>query len=72
MDAARLAAQAERNPMLATGLAPVIGYERAAAIAQRAYAEGRAVREVAAEMCDLDPATLDRLLDPRRLTDPHA
>jgi fumarate hydratase class II len=72
VDAGRLAAQAERNPMLATGLAPVIGYERAADIAQRAYAEGRPLREVAAELSDLDAATLDRLLDPRRLTDPHA
>jgi len=71
VDAARLAAQAERNPMLATGLAPVLGYERAAAIAQRAYAEGRPLREVAAEMSDLDAATLERLLDPHRLTDPH-
>jgi fumarate hydratase class II len=71
-DAARLAAQAERNPILATGLAPVVGYEKAAAIAQRAYAENRPVREVAAELCDLPPAELDRLLDPRRLTDPHA
>jgi fumarate hydratase class II len=72
VDAARLAAQAERNPILATGLAPVLGYERAAAIAQRAYAENRPVREVAAELSDLPPAELDRLLDPRRLTDPHA
>jgi fumarate hydratase class II len=71
-DAARLAAQAERNPMLATGLAPLLGYERAAAIAQRAYAEDRPLREVAAELSELDPAALDRLLDPRRLTDPHA
>jgi fumarate hydratase class II len=49
----------------------VLGYERAAAIAQRAYAEGRPLREVAAEMSELDAATLERLLDPRRLTDPH-
>jgi fumarate hydratase class II len=72
VDAARLTAQAERNPILATGLAPLLGYERAAAIARRAYAEGRPLREVAAEMSDLDAATLARLLDPRRLTDPHA
>jgi fumarate hydratase class II len=71
VDAAKLAAQAERNPILATALAPLIGYERAAAIAQRAYAEDRPVRAVAAELSDLDAATLDRLLDPRRLTDPH-
>jgi fumarate hydratase class II len=72
VDAARLAAQAERNPILATALAPLLGYERAARIAQRAYAENRPVREVAAEESDLDAETLARLLDPRRLTDPHA
>ena len=72
VDAAKLAAQAERNPILATALAPRLGYERAAEIAKRAYAENRPVREVAAEMSDLDAATLDRLLDPRRLTDPHS
>jgi fumarate hydratase class II len=70
-DTERLAAQAARNPMLATALAPRIGYERAAAIARRAYAEGRPLAEVAAESCDLDAETLARLLDPRRLTDPH-
>jgi fumarate hydratase class II len=67
----RLSAQAERNPILATALAPAIGYERAAAIAARAYAEDRPVREVAGEETDLDAATLDRLLDPRELTDPR-
>jgi fumarate hydratase class II len=70
-NAERLAAVAARNPILATALAPTIGYERAAAIAQRAYAEDRPVREVAEEETDLDAATLDRLLDPGALTDPH-
>jgi fumarate hydratase class II len=71
VDEARLAEQAAKNPILATALAPRIGYEKAAAIAQRAYAEDRPVRVVAAEETELDAATLDRLLDPRRLTDPH-
>jgi fumarate hydratase, class II len=31
-----------RNPMLVTALNPVIGYDKAAAIAKKAYAEGRA------------------------------
>ena len=60
----------ERNPILATALNPVVGYEKAAAIAKRAYAEGRSVREVAREMTDLDEATIDRLLDPVRLANP--
>jgi fumarate hydratase class II len=70
VDVARLAAQAARNPMLATALAPLLGYEQAAAIAQRAYREGRPVRDIAQEVSGLDAATLDRLLDPRRLTEP--
>ena len=37
----------DRNPMLVTALNPVIGYDKAAAIAKKAYAEGRPVREVA-------------------------
>jgi fumarate hydratase, class II len=72
VDAARLAAQAARNPILATALVPALGYARAAEIAQRAYTQGRPVQEVAAELSDLDAATLERLLDPRRLTDPHS
>ena len=72
VDRARLAAQVAHNPMLATALAPRLGYERAAEIAQRAYREGRPVRDVALELSGLDAETLDRLLDPRRLTEPSA
>ncbi|SDX18065.1 class II fumarate hydratase [Thiocapsa roseopersicina] len=57
----------ERNTMLATALAPVIGYDAAAAIARRALDEDRPVREIAREDTDLADAELDRLLDPRRL-----
>jgi fumarate hydratase, class II len=64
----QLAKALERNPILVTALNPVIGYEKGAAIAKKAYAEGRAVREVAQQMTDLDRAELDRLLDPRELT----
>jgi fumarate hydratase class II len=65
---ARLAEALERNPVLVTALNPAIGYERGAAIAKRAYAEGRPIREVAAEMTDLARADLDGLLDPLALT----
>jgi fumarate hydratase class II len=58
----------ERNPILVTALNPVIGYEKGAAIAKKAYAEGRPVREVAAGMTDLKREQLDRLLDPTELT----
>jgi fumarate hydratase class II len=57
-----------RNPILVTALNPVIGYERGAAIAKRAYAEGRPVIDVAVEMTDLSEEELRRLLDPVDLT----
>ena len=63
-----IAVALDRNPMLVTALAPVIGYDRAAAIAKRALAEGRPIVEVAAEMTDLDAKQLAKLLDPAALT----
>ena len=68
VNAHQVAAALDRNPMLVTALAPVIGYDQAAAIAKRALAEGRPIREVAAQMTDLDPQRLARLLDPAALT----
>ncbi len=58
-----------RNPILVTALNPVIGYEKGAAIAKKAYAEGRPVKDVAREETDLTDEELDRLLDPRALTE---
>jgi len=64
----RIAELLDKNPILVTALNPVIGYEQAAKIAKRAYAEGRGLKEVAAEMTDLSPEELDRLLDPAPMT----
>ena len=58
----------DRNPILVTALNPVIGYERAAAIAKRAYKEGRPVFDVALEDSGLPAAELRKLLDPAALT----
>lgn len=58
----------ERNPILVTALNPVIGYDKAAVIAKKAFAEGRPVKEVARELSGLSDAELDRLLDPRSMT----
>jgi fumarate hydratase class II len=55
---------------IATALAPVIGYDRAAEIAKEAAHSGRTVREVAAEGLDLPAADLDRILDPAAMVDP--
>jgi len=59
----------DRNPILVTALNPVIGYELGAAVAKKAYAEGRAVKDVAREMTELTDEELDRLLDPAALTE---
>jgi len=57
-----------RNPILVTALNPRIGYERAAEIAKRAYAEGRPIRELAEALTEIPRSELDRLLDPLALT----
>lgn len=64
----QLDAALDRNPILATALNTVIGYDKAAAIAKRAYAEQRPILEVAREMTDLEEQELARLLDPANLT----
>jgi fumarate hydratase class II len=68
MDKERLRRRLERNPILATALAPRIGYKAAAEIVQRAIAEGRSIREVAASAAELAGDELDRLLDPEAMT----
>jgi fumarate hydratase class II len=60
----------EQSLAMATALAPVIGYDRAAAIAKKAYDSGRTVREVAREEKILPEAELEHLLDPRPMTGP--
>ena len=65
---ANLSAALDRNPILVTAMNAVIGYDQGAAIAKKAYAEGRPVKEVAKEMTNLTDAELERLLDPAELT----
>lgn len=57
-----------KNPILVTALNPVIGYLKAAQIAKAAYQEGAAIIDVAERETDLDRETLERLLDPTKLT----
>ena len=57
---ARLADALDRNPILVTALNPVIGYEKGAAIAKKAYAEGKPIRDVAARETTLPRAAARR------------
>jgi fumarate hydratase class II len=59
----------EKGLMLATALAPEIGYDRAAEISKEAYKTGRTIREVAREKTDLSEEELDKLLDARKMTE---
>ena len=65
----RVSSLVGRNPIIVTALNPVIGYETGAKIAKQAYAEGRLLKDVALEKTSLTAEELDRLLDPRQLTE---
>jgi fumarate hydratase, class II len=70
-DAPRMGALLAGSLMLVTALAPHIGYERAAQIAQRAHAEGTSLRG-AAIAAGIDGADFDRWADPARMLAPRA
>ena len=65
---ARIAESLSRNPVLITAANSVIGYDKGAAIAKKAYREGRSVLDVAREDSGLSEVKLKRLLDPAALT----
>jgi len=57
----------EKNPSLATLLAPKIGYLEAAKIAKQAQAESRTVKEIALEKGLLNPEELERIFTRKNL-----
>jgi fumarate hydratase class II len=59
----------EQGLMLATALAPEIGYDAAAAIAKEGLKSGRTIRELALER-GIAADRLDELLDPAKMTEP--
>ncbi|MBT1267970.1 MAG: class II fumarate hydratase [Pseudomonas sp.] len=65
---AKLKEALSRNPILVTALNPIIGYQKAAEIAKKAYQQGRPVIDVALEHTDLPRSQLEILLDPEKLT----
>ncbi|HKH10630.1 MAG TPA: class II fumarate hydratase [Rubrobacter sp.] len=58
----------EQGLMLATALAPEVGYDKAADLSKEAYKTGKTIREVARERTDLSEEQLDELLDARKMT----
>jgi fumarate hydratase class II len=59
----------EEGLMLATALAPEIGYDKATTLAKKAYKTDKTIREVARENTDLSEGKLDELLDARKMTE---
>src|SRR5215210_300218 len=58
----------EKGLMLATALAPEVGYDKAADIAKEAFKTGKTIREVAREQTDLSDEELDEVLDAKKMT----
>jgi fumarate hydratase class II len=63
-DRERTTSLVEQSLAMVTALAPVIGYEKAAAISKEAWGSGRTVRDVAREKSGLPEDKLNELLDP--------
>ncbi len=62
----------ERGLAIGTSLAPIIGYDAAAAIAKEAAKTGKSIREVAREQTKLSEAELNTILDPVLMVEPSA
>ncbi|MCS6788828.1 MAG: aspartate ammonia-lyase, partial [Aigarchaeota archaeon] len=69
-NAERCREYAESSPALVTVIAPVVGYDKAAAIAKRVLAERRSIKEVLAEELGMRREEVDRLIDLKSLTKP--
>lgn len=60
----------ERNPIIATALNPIIGYDKTAEVIKKAIKDKRAVKEIVVEMGYLSAEETDRILDPKKMTNP--
>lgn len=67
LDHGRIAAHVANSLMLVTALNPVLGYDRAAAIAHDAMAHGTTLRAAALASGLIDATTFDRVVDPRAM-----
>jgi len=69
-DRKRCEEMVDKSLALATALTPKIGYEKAARIAQEAFAQNKTIRQVAEEEGIFSTEELNRLLDPRLMIAP--
>ena len=66
-DRARIKELVDRSLMLVTALAPRLGYDRAAAIAKKAHAEGINLKEAAVKLGYLTAEEFDREVRPESM-----
>ncbi|ENA30596.1 MULTISPECIES: class II fumarate hydratase [Pseudomonas] len=66
-DAEKMAAHLEQGLMLVTALNPHIGYDKAAEIAKKAYAENKTLRTAALELGHLSEAQFDEWVRPETM-----
>ncbi len=69
-DRERCAALVEQSLAMVTALAPVLGYDQAAALAKEAHASGKTIREVVQQRQLLPEGELAAILDPWPMTEP--
>ena len=62
----------DQSLMMVTSLAPIVGYEKSAALAKEAFKSGQTIRELCLEQNILPEAELNEALDPSSMTEPHA
>jgi fumarate hydratase, class II len=67
----KIAEYVQRSLMLVTALAPVIGYDKASAIAHFAAEHDLTLKEAALQLGDVDEATFDRVVDPTKMVKPY-
>ncbi|HET6260851.1 MAG TPA: lyase family protein, partial [Chloroflexia bacterium] len=60
----------ENSMGLATALNPYIGYSAAAKVTQESFRTGKPIRQVVLDMGVLSEEDLDRILDPKAMTEP--
>jgi len=70
LNRATIQRQLEQSLMLATALAPRIGYDAAARVAHKAHAEGTTLREAALALNAIDAETFDALVRPEAMLGP--
>jgi fumarate hydratase class II len=68
-DEKRIENMVEKSLALATAFNPFIGYDAAAKLAKESYETGKTIREIAREKKLFTEEELERILDPRKMTE---